>query len=177
MPNHRDLADKVARQIAEGKRLPGTRLPLQPRYAEQHNMADSTAARVYPELRRRGLVCGEVSRGTIIRKPPEFPVFRSEDRPGITLDLEQGSPMLPPQHTLLAKVLRELSTPEALAELLRPTSVTSTARGRHVAAEFFAAGRLRRRPGRCCSPRVAGRPWPQRSRRWCRPAAGLPWRR
>ncbi|MDJ0388824.1 PLP-dependent aminotransferase family protein [Roseomonas sp. E05] len=146
MANHRELADKVARQIAEGKLLPGMRLPPQRRFAEQQDIADSTAARVYAELRRRGLVSGEVGRGTFIRKPPEFPVFRSEDRPGITLDLEQGFPMLPAQHAPLSEVLRDLATPEALADLLRPTSVMGSERYRRLAADFVAAGRFQPAP-------------------------------
>ncbi len=60
------LADAVAAEIASGGLKPGDRLPPQRSFAYERKIAVSTASRVYTELLRRGLVVGEVGRGTFI---------------------------------------------------------------------------------------------------------------
>ena len=60
------LADAIAADIANGTLKPGDRLPPQRSFAHQRGIAVSTASRVYAELLRRGLVAGEVGRGTFI---------------------------------------------------------------------------------------------------------------
>src|SRR4051812_1330143 len=60
------LADTVADEIANGALKPGDRLPPQRSFAYERKIAVSTASRVYTELLRRGLVVGEVGRGTFV---------------------------------------------------------------------------------------------------------------
>ena len=60
------LADTIAAEIAGGTLRPGDRLPPQRDFAFDRKIAVSTASRVYAELLRRGLVVGEVGRGTFI---------------------------------------------------------------------------------------------------------------
>ena len=60
------LADTIAAEIADGTLKPGDRLPPQRSFAYERKIAVSTASRVYAELLRRGLVVGEVGRGTFI---------------------------------------------------------------------------------------------------------------
>jgi hypothetical protein len=60
------LADTVAAEIANGALKPGDRLPPQRSFAYERKIAVSTASRVYTELLRRGLVVGEVGRGTFV---------------------------------------------------------------------------------------------------------------
>src|ERR1700692_1473451 len=60
------LADAVAVEIASGALKPGDRLPPQRSFAYGRKIAVSTASRVYTELLRRGLVVGEVGRGTFV---------------------------------------------------------------------------------------------------------------
>src|ERR1700743_3333887 len=60
------LADSIAAEIADGRLRPGDRLPPQRDFAYERKIAVSTASRVYAELLRRGLVVGEVGRGTFI---------------------------------------------------------------------------------------------------------------
>jgi DNA-binding GntR family transcriptional regulator len=59
-------ADALAREIASGKLMPGDRLPPQREYAYERGIAVSTASRVYGELLSRGLVVGEIGRGTFV---------------------------------------------------------------------------------------------------------------
>ena len=59
------IADAIAADIAAGRLRPGDRLPPQRHFARRRGIAPSTAARVYAELVRRGLVVGEVGRGHV----------------------------------------------------------------------------------------------------------------
>src|SRR6201987_4653923 len=60
------LADAIETEIANGTLKPGDRLPPQRSFAYERKIAVSTASRVYTELLRRGLVGGEVGRGTFV---------------------------------------------------------------------------------------------------------------
>ena len=60
------LADEFASRIRDGALKAGDRLPPQRQFAYARNIAVSTASRVYSELLRRGLVVGEVGRGTFV---------------------------------------------------------------------------------------------------------------
>ena len=60
------LADTLAADIAAGRLKAGDRLLPQRTFAYRHDIAVSTASRVYAELVRRGLAAGEVGRGTYI---------------------------------------------------------------------------------------------------------------
>lgn len=82
------IADKIAERIASGQLAIGSQLPPQRTFAFQQGIAVSTASRVYDELRRRGLVVGEVGRGTFVsnRFAPLDPALQEPS--GIGLDLE-----------------------------------------------------------------------------------------
>ena len=69
------LADTVAAEIASGGLKPGDRLPPQRSFAYERKIAVSTASRVYTELLRRGLVVGEVGRGTFVSGNARRPVI------------------------------------------------------------------------------------------------------
>ncbi|CAM5486750.1 hypothetical protein SCALM49S_06771 [Streptomyces californicus] len=69
----RTVADTAAEEIASGRLRPGERLPPQREFARRHAIADSTAARVYQELARRGLTAGHVGRGTFVTERPGAP--------------------------------------------------------------------------------------------------------
>lgn len=75
MDDYRRIAEGIATDIAAGRLAAGHRLPPQRTFARQHGIANSTASRVYAELARRGLVTGEVGRGTFVRTatPPRNP--------------------------------------------------------------------------------------------------------
>src|SRR5499425_1593753 len=76
------LADEIAAEIADGTLRPGDRLPPQRNFAYARKIAVSTASRVYVELLRRGLVVGEVGRGTFVAGSPPPGSIRGEPRDG-----------------------------------------------------------------------------------------------
>ncbi len=83
------IADQIAERIAD-KDLPiGTQLPSQRAFAYEKGIAVSTASRVYEELRRRGLVSGEVGRGTFVsnRFAPLDPSLQEPSGTGIDLEI------------------------------------------------------------------------------------------
>src|SRR5688572_33348647 len=108
------LADSVAAEIESGGLKPGDRLPPQRTFAYERKIATSTASRVYTELLRRGLVVGEVGRGTFISGEARRGIAASTEPRGAKIDLEFNYPLLPGQSALIAKSLEGLGRPEAL---------------------------------------------------------------
>lgn len=70
-PLYLALADAIAADIQHGRLRPGDRLPPQRDLADTLGVNVTTVTRGYTEADRRGLVRGEVGRGTYVR-PPAF---------------------------------------------------------------------------------------------------------
>jgi DNA-binding transcriptional MocR family regulator len=134
------LADTIAAEIAEGTLKPGDRLPPQRSFAYDRKIAVSTASRVYAELLRRGLVVGEVGRGTFISGEARRGMAAAGEPRGIRIDLEFNYPILPNQTALIAKSLEGLEKPAALDAALRQATSVGTPAIRSVAAEYLSQG-------------------------------------
>src|ERR1700704_257885 len=132
------LADAVAAEIASGALKPGDRLPPQRSFAYQRKIATSTASRVYTELLRRGLVVGEVGRGTFISGEARRGIAAPTEPRGARIDLEFNYPVLPTQSALIAKSLAGLDRPENLEAALRQATSTGTPAARNISAKFLA---------------------------------------
>ncbi|MFF8015758.1 aminotransferase class I/II-fold pyridoxal phosphate-dependent enzyme [Streptomyces sp. NPDC007929] len=151
MSDYRRIADRIADDIATGRLRPGQRLPPQRAFARRRGIAPSTAGRVYGELVRRGLVVGEVGRGTFVRAAPDGPVGRALVEPGpaaAPVDLELNYPAAPGQPELLAPALAPLLRPDVLAEALLPAAATGTEAAREAAATLLATPGWRPAPER-----------------------------
>ncbi|MFJ4786116.1 PLP-dependent aminotransferase family protein [Streptomyces sp. NPDC088794] len=147
----RAIADRIGADIAAGRLRPGERLPPQRAFARRHGIAASTAERAYGELVRRGLVVGEVGRGTFVRAAApqptgraltepaaEEPVALVPGEPSAPVNLELNYPSVPGQSELLAPALAPLLRPDVLTEALRPAPVTGTASAREAASDLLA---------------------------------------
>ncbi len=134
------LANSLATEIADGTLRPGERLPPQRSFAYEHKIAASTASRVYAELLRRGLVVGEVGRGTFISGDARRGAAAPGEPRGIRIDLEFNYPMLPGQTALIAKSLAGLEKPAALDAAMRQATSVGTPAVRSVAATYLAQG-------------------------------------
>src|SRR4030088_2760047 len=106
------LADAVAAEIANGGLTPGARLPPQRSFAYERKIAVSTGSRVYTELLRRGLVVGEVGRGTFISGEARRGIAAPTEPRGARIDLEFNYPLLPAPAALIAKSLEGLNRPQ-----------------------------------------------------------------
>jgi DNA-binding transcriptional MocR family regulator len=131
------LADTIAAEIAEGAFRPGDRLPPQRNFAYERKIAVSTASRVYAELLRRGLIVGEVGRGTFISGDAKRGVAAPSEPRGIRIDFEFNYPMLPDQTALIAKSLDGLEKPAALDAALRQATSVGSPAVRSIAASYL----------------------------------------
>jgi len=134
------LADAMAEEIGSGRLKPGDRLPPQRSFAYERGIAVSTASRVYTELLRRGLVVGEVGRGTFVAGETGAAAALSREPPAARIDLEFNYPLLPGQSALIAKSLQALQRPDILDVILRPASSIGTQAVRASASGFLARG-------------------------------------
>ncbi|MBB3543411.1 PLP-dependent aminotransferase family protein [Rhizobium sp. BK399] len=132
------LADTIAAQIAAGALKPGDRLPPQRAFAYERKIAVSTASRVYAELLRRGLVVGEVGRGTFISGEARRGAAAPGEPRDVRIDLEFNYPTLPNQTAIVARSLEGLGQPAALEIALRQATSVGTRGIRDVAAAYFA---------------------------------------
>ncbi|MFB6848149.1 PLP-dependent aminotransferase family protein [Streptomyces sp. NPDC056373] len=151
MSDYRRIADRIADDIATGRLRPGQRLPPQRAFARRRGIAPSTAGRVYGELVRRGLVVGEVGRGTFVRAAPDGPAGAALIEPApvtAPVNLELNYPVAPGQPELLAPVLAPLLRPDVLAEALLPAAATGTAAAREAAATVLTTPGWRPAPER-----------------------------
>lgn len=122
-PNHAmAIADAIAADIASGRLAVGDRLPPQRILAWQLGLSPNTVMRAYDEATRRGLVAGEVGRGTYVRS--QSPVL---PRGGLTplsrptagpVDFSRNLPFVGAAEDALAVTLGDLSREPGLADFL-----------------------------------------------------------
>ncbi|SNZ19182.1 PLP-dependent aminotransferase family protein [Cohaesibacter gelatinilyticus] len=122
MKTYVTIADTVAARIQSGDLRVGEKLPSQRIFAYDNGIASSTAGRVYAELVKRGLITGEVGRGSYVLAPPTPKDISAvlEARSDMPLDLETSFPIIENQSKLMAPALQELSRPDALDGAMRP---------------------------------------------------------
>ncbi|SNR47674.1 PLP-dependent aminotransferase family protein [Paracoccus sediminis] len=126
-PAYVSLADQFARAIGEGLLPAGARLPPQRKLADRLDLSVQTVSRAYEDLIRRGLVVGEVGRGSFVlpagaeNSPPYL-----ARRPGELIDLSILKPVTDRMHLDRFRdgmrwLADNLAAPSALS--FRPNSV------------------------------------------------------
>ncbi len=134
------IADSVAAKIASGTLAAGERLPPQRTFAFEHGIAASTAGRVYGELLRRGLVVGEVGRGTFVSgRKAETRLGGELERHETRIDLDFNFPILPDQATQISASLANLHA-HGMDQALRPPTASMLAHARQITAAHLARG-------------------------------------
>lgn len=139
MTDFRTISDGIAEDIAAGRLAPGTRLPPQRQFAYERGIAVSTASRVYADLTRRGLVTGEVGRGTFIREAAPTLADPAGAEEGL-INLEHVFSILPHQAADLGASLSALMEPAALQAAFPPVRAIAPRPARATAAAFFGRG-------------------------------------
>ncbi len=111
-PAYKSLAEQIASAIQSGELEPGERLPPQRDLAYDLEVSLQTVSRAYEELRRRGVIQGEVGRGTFVRtrpRPDTMP-FGYAPAPDSIVDMSIYKPVLESLHEdLIKNALRDLS--------------------------------------------------------------------
>jgi DNA-binding transcriptional MocR family regulator len=134
--DYRDIADKFAVEIQEGRLRAGAKLPTQRDFAYERGIAVSTASRVYAELARRGLVVGEVGRGTFVAGATLKAVSQGEvheDR----IDLEFNFPTIPDQAGLIARALSGLQRADVAGSAVGPVTARHIDAARNAFTNFL----------------------------------------
>ncbi|WP_332119124.1 PLP-dependent aminotransferase family protein [Azorhizobium caulinodans] len=142
--DYRALADSIAADIAAGRLSAGTRLPPQREFAYQHGIAASTASRVYGELTRRGLISGEVGRGSYVRARRSTLDDTLGEPVKSPLDLQLNFPVLPGQEAEVSAMIARLTSPGLPASVFAATGAAGTPDMRALSAGFL--GRAGWRP-------------------------------
>ena len=110
-PKYQALLDALDRDIQAGVLPPGTRLPTQRDLATRLGVAIGTVSKAYAMAERRGLLSGEVGRGTFVRRrEPNFHEGASDegDDPAL-LDLSKGRLVRDPREPTLRHALETIS--------------------------------------------------------------------
>lgn len=121
VPIYRAIADALGDDVASGRLAIGHRLPTHRELADVLGVTVGTVTRAYREAESRGLVRGEVGRGTYVRgdepsASPEPRRLRASDRDGI--DLGTSHLRVPDHEHQLARTLAALAADGTAAELL-----------------------------------------------------------
>ena len=88
------LVEAIDRAIGRGALKPGERLPTQRELARELGVSLGTVTRAYAQARRRGLIHGEVGRGTFVsRRGVENWRFLTDARPPVEIDLSMNRPV------------------------------------------------------------------------------------
>ncbi len=124
-PKYLAIADAIGEAIADGSLAPGGKLPPQRNLAYDLGITLGTVTRAYQEAERRGLVGGEVGRGTFVRNrgmgPPRSsggPFSFGEPRKSGVVDFTVAAPVIGPSGEYLAETLREISKSNDLDRLV-----------------------------------------------------------
>src|SRR5712672_4399658 len=118
LPGPRYLAFVLALEadVAAGRVKPGMRLLPQRDMAQRLELSVGTVSRAYAEAEARGLISGEVGRGTFVqrRRPPASTKGNAQ----ATINLALNVPPSTGEDELIASVLSEILADGALSPLL-----------------------------------------------------------
>ena len=114
------IANQIARALQEGNLAPGARLPTHRDLAQCLGISIHTVSQAYAEAERRGLVAGEVGRGTFVRGDPEIAAsFIMDRRRDELIDLSINRPIYEALHVERVRaVLAELAQADDLSSML-----------------------------------------------------------
>ena len=109
-PKYQALLDALLRDVESGTLPPGTRLPPQRELAERLRVAIGTVGRAYAEAEQRGVVSGEVGRGTFVRGPePGLEYGAVDDEDAEVIDLSKSRLVRDPRVGTVATMLQSLA--------------------------------------------------------------------
>jgi DNA-binding transcriptional MocR family regulator len=118
-PLYLAIADQLARDLAAGRIKPGDRLPTHRELAWKLGVTVGTVTRAYAEAERRGLIAGEVGRGTFIREiSVDMPAAAAQVADDDFVDLARSFPADTRPNLAVGRLLGEIATAPELPQLL-----------------------------------------------------------
>ncbi|MGQ9369648.1 PLP-dependent aminotransferase family protein [Azospirillum sp. ST 5-10] len=142
-PRYRAIADALAEDVTAGRLPPGARLPTHRDLAYRLGVTVGTITRAYAEAERRGLLGGEVGRGTFVLdpKPPAKPdplAWHPHSEPS-TVDMTAITPHQPDGAAVFAATLTAMgASGDALTALLHYVPHAGLPPHRAAAAQWLA---------------------------------------
>jgi DNA-binding transcriptional MocR family regulator len=137
-PRYRAIADALANDVRSGRLKEGERLPTHRDLAGTLRVTVGTVSRAYTEAERRGLIQGEVGRGTFVRwrrgERLEFGM-PSREEPSL-IDLSLNFPVSQAEDRAVAKGLQTLARDKRLGRLLEYLPHGGTPRQRAAGAAW-----------------------------------------
>lgn len=114
MPRYLAFVEALARDIDSGALKPGTRLLPQREMAAQLGLSLGTISRAYAEAEARGLISGEVGRGTFVQRRPQDANGKAPEMVNLALNVP------PPtgEEDAIAATLSDILSDGALKPLL-----------------------------------------------------------
>ena len=135
------IVDALASDISAGKLQEGIKLPTHRDLAYRLGVTVGTVTRAYQEAERRGLVSGEVGRGTYVR-PPGFnmralSIPETDPAGGGPIDLSLNFPPSTEAAPIIADALQHLAASNGLPRLLEYQPHCGISRHRAAGAAFM----------------------------------------
>lgn len=140
------IADALAADIEAGTLAPGARLPAQRDLAHRLGVTVGTVTRAYSVARQRGLISGEVGRGTFVRTRAAAAAVHTDYSNDAYIDLSLSAARGGVKAEHLARTLSEMATSGDLDALSSYQPSQGMARHRATGAAWMA------RPGFSPSP-------------------------
>ncbi|MFI5183934.1 MAG: PLP-dependent aminotransferase family protein [Vicinamibacteria bacterium] len=148
-PRYLAIAEAISEDLAEGRLKPGSRLPTHRELADQLGVTVGTVSRGYAEAARRGLLSGEVGRGTFLRqRAHEYsPLGAATEEAVVDLSLNYPPLVLSePLRGAFERTLADVSRREDLPSLFAYPAEAGNARHREAGAEWIGRTGLAPRP-------------------------------
>jgi len=140
-PKFKQIADAIGDDIARGRLAIGDRLPVQRDLAYALDLSLNTVSRAYTEAMERGLLRGEVGRGTYVRTSGPLTVrtdpaemVRPENGP---IDFSLNLPAPGKAAGILAQTLTDLGSTDTLASFLDYQDADDSIRHRRAGADWL----------------------------------------
>jgi DNA-binding transcriptional MocR family regulator len=152
-PRYIAIADALAADMKAGRLSPGTKLPTHRDLAWRLGVTVGTVTRAYAEAERRGLLVGEVGRGTFVRAqvpdaPPSMdPAAHTPATDGV-LDLSMNLPAPPCDPTLVPAAVGAVATDPAAGALFGYSGTLGRPEHREAGAAWMARFGLEAAPER-----------------------------
>lgn len=148
-PRYLAIVEALNEDISGGSLRPGDRLPTHRDLARRLEVTVGTVSRAYQEAERRGLVSGEVGRGTFVRGEPEdLCPLTHQPMPSDVIDLAMNFPVRLPPELDPARALKDLAKCRTLPHLLDYQHHAGLESHRRAGAEWIARGGVDARPDR-----------------------------
>lgn len=147
-PRYLAIALALADDVSGGRLQPGARLPTHRELASVLKVTVGTVSRAYAEAHRRGLVLGEVGRGTFVRGSivDELRVGIGGREEPTLIDLSLNFPVSDTEDNALGATLAALAGRHGLSGLLDYQPHAGTARHRAAGAAWLGRAGLEARP-------------------------------